>query len=109
MQTDNPTLVTKGEDESLIWEFTLTADEQAKSDFNFVKWHKFDQSSLVYDLVGGETFVKAFERILNSHDIKVAQKPFRTLGQVKIICTILGLESSSCIIRVSIQLEYLKP
>ena len=61
MQTDNPTLVTKGEDESLIWEFTLTADEQAKSDvFNFVKWHKFNQSSLDYDLVGVKTFVKAF-------------------------------------------------
>ena len=60
MQTDNPTLVTKGEDESLIWEFTLTADEQAKSDvFNFVKWHKFNQSSLDYDLVGVKTFVKA--------------------------------------------------
>ena len=63
MQTDNPTLVTKGEDESLIWEFTLTAAEQAKSDdFNFVKWHKFNQSSLDYDLVGGKTFVKAFGR-----------------------------------------------
>ena len=61
MQTDNPTLVTKGEDESLIWEFTLTADEQAKNDlFHFVKWHKFNQSSLDYDFVGGKTFVKAF-------------------------------------------------
>ena len=46
MQTDNPTLITKGE---------------AKNDvFNFVKWHKFNQSSLDYDLVGGKTFVKAF-------------------------------------------------
>ena len=61
VQTDNPTLVTKGEDESLIWEFTLTADEKAKSDlFHFVKWHKFNQSSLDYDLVAGKTFVKAF-------------------------------------------------
>ena len=61
MQTDNPTLVTKGEDESLIWEFTLTADEQAKNDlFHFVKWHKFNQSSLDYDLVSGKTFAKAF-------------------------------------------------
>ena len=60
MQTDNPTLVTKGEDESLIWEFTLTADEQTKKDqFNFVKWHKFNQSSLDYDWVGGKIFVKA--------------------------------------------------
>ena len=59
MQTDNPTLVTKGEDESLIWEFTLTADEQTKKDqFNFVKWLKFNQSSLNYDWVGVKTFVK---------------------------------------------------
>ena len=60
VQTDNPTLVTKGEDTSLIWEFTLTADEQTKKDlFNFVKWRKFNQSSLDYDLVGVKTFVKA--------------------------------------------------
>ena len=59
VQTDNPTLVTKGEDESLIWEFTLTADEQIKKDqFNFVKWHKFNQSSLHYALVGVKNFVK---------------------------------------------------
>ena len=61
MQTENPSLVTKGEDESLIWEFTLTADEQIKSNlFHFVKWHKFNQSSLDYDLVGGKTFVQSF-------------------------------------------------
>ena len=61
MQTDNPTLVIKGEDKSLIWEFTLTADEQAKKDlFYFVKWRKFNQSRLEYDLVGAKTFVKAF-------------------------------------------------
>ena len=61
MQTDNPTLVIKGEDKSLIWEFTLTADEQAKNNlFNFVKWHKFNQSRLEYDLVGGKTYAKSF-------------------------------------------------
>nr|XP_058943527.1 fibroblast growth factor receptor 3-like [Pocillopora verrucosa] len=61
VQTDNPTLVIKGEDKSLIWEFTLTADEQAKKDlFYFVKWRKFNQSRLEYDLVGAKTFVKAF-------------------------------------------------
>ena len=59
MQTDNPTLVTKGEDKSLTWKFTLTADEQTKNDlFNFVKWLKFNQSSLDYYLVGIKTFVK---------------------------------------------------
>ena len=59
VQTDNPTVITKGEDESLIWEFTLTADEQAKSDlFHFVKWHKFNQSSLDYDIICVKNFVK---------------------------------------------------
>ena len=61
MKTGNPTMVTKGEDESLIWEFTLTADEQAKKDLlYFVKWHKFNQSSLEYDLVGAKTYFKSF-------------------------------------------------
>ena len=59
MQTENPTQVTKGEHKSLIWEFTLTADEQTKNDlFHFVKWRKFNQSSLDYYLVGVKTFVK---------------------------------------------------
>ena len=61
MQTENPTLVTKGEDESLTWEFTLTADEKTKSDlFNFVVWCKFNQSRLDYDNVGSKTYVKSF-------------------------------------------------
>ena len=52
-------MVTKGEDKSLIWEFTLTADEQTKNGlFNFVKWLKFNQSSLNYDVVAVKTFVK---------------------------------------------------
>ena len=60
VQTDNPTLVTKGEDKSLVWEFTLTAAEQTKNDiFHFVKWHKFNQSTLGYDSVGVKTYVKA--------------------------------------------------
>ena len=71
MQTDNPTLVTKGEDESLIWEFTLTADEQAKNDlFHFVKWHKFNLSSLNYDSIGSKTFVKSF--VVASYDEPLA-------------------------------------
>ena len=61
MQTDNPTLVTKGKDESLTWEFTLTADEQAKNDrYHFVNWHKFNQSSSDYYTVGGKIFSKSF-------------------------------------------------
>ena len=43
-----------------MWEFTLTADEQTKSDlFHFVQWHKFNRSSLDYYLVGVKSFVKA--------------------------------------------------
>ena len=54
-------MVTKGEDESLIWGFTLTAEEQAKNDLlNFMKWHKFNQSSLQYDLVGAKSYFKSF-------------------------------------------------
>ena len=75
MQTDNPKLVTKGEDESLIWEFTLTADEQTKNDlFNFVRWLKFNQSSLAYELVAIKTFVKvvgstAYDEPMSPHII----------------------------------------
>ena len=73
MQTDNPTLVTKGENKSLIWEFTLTADGQAKKDlFNFVKWHKFNQSSLDYDFISGKTFIKYFG--ITSYDEPMAPK-----------------------------------
>ena len=61
MQIENPTLVTKGEDRSLIWEFTVTAEEKTKSDlFNFVQWYKFNQSSSDYDSVAGKTFSKVF-------------------------------------------------
>ena len=64
-------MVTKGKVESLVWEFTLTADEQAKSAvFNFVNWYKFNQSSLDYDYISGKTFLKAFER--TSHDEPMA-------------------------------------
>ena len=64
MQTDNPTLATKGEDESLIWEFTLTADQQIKSDlFNFVQWYKFYQSLSDYDSITGKTISKLFGSI----------------------------------------------
>ena len=59
VQTDNPTVITKGEDESLIWEFTLTADEKTKSDlFHFVRWCKFNQSSLDYDIICVKNFVR---------------------------------------------------
>ena len=44
----------------LIWEFTLTAEEQAKNDdLHFVKWHKFNRLSSDYYLVCGKTYVKS--------------------------------------------------
>ena len=61
MQTENPTQVTKGKDKSLVWEFTLTADEQTKSSlFHFVEWRKFNQSSQDYDSIGAKFSSKTF-------------------------------------------------
>ena len=48
-QPANPTEVTKGQDVSLSWSYTLTADEQTKSDTYFkVQWTKFNPSSSSY-------------------------------------------------------------
>ena len=78
VQTDNPTLVTKGEDKTLIWEFTLTADEQTKNDvFHFVSWRKFNLSSLEYDLVGAKTFV----RIVGSITYNEPLAPYITIDR----------------------------
>ncbi|XP_022793673.1 hemicentin-1-like [Stylophora pistillata] len=60
VQPANPTLVTKGVDLSLTWKFTLTADEQTKSQtFHFIRWTKFNEASSNYDLIGGTAFLKA--------------------------------------------------
>ena len=51
-------MVTEGEDGSLIWEFTLTADEIGIFFILLSAWHKFNRSSLDYHLNGGKMFVK---------------------------------------------------
>ncbi|XP_022808216.1 hemicentin-2-like isoform X2 [Stylophora pistillata] len=59
-QPANPTLVTKGVDTSLTWKFTLTANEQIKSQtFYFIRWTKFNEASSNYDLIGAVTFLGA--------------------------------------------------
>lgn len=46
-------------DISLTWKFTLTADEQTKSQtFHFIRWTKFNEASSNYDLIGGTVFLK---------------------------------------------------
>ena len=106
MQTDNPTLVTKGEDESLIWEFTLTADEQAKSDlFYFVKWHKFNQSSLEYVLVGGKTFVKAFGLISYNEPMDPRIKVDRNHQATLLINNVRKEDEGTYKIEYSVQLD----
>ncbi|XP_022803126.1 hemicentin-1-like [Stylophora pistillata] len=54
----NLTFVTKGEDKSLTWKFTLTADEQTKSQtFSLIQWKKFNQTSSDYYGIASTTFL----------------------------------------------------
>ena len=56
-------MVTKGEDQSLTWKFTLTADEQTKSQILYlIHWKKFNPSSSGYDLIGSKTFLGVLGR-----------------------------------------------
>ena len=106
MQTDNPTLVIKGEDKSLIWEFTLTADEQAKNDlFYFVKWHKFNQSRLEYDLVGGKTFVKSFGSITYDEPMDPRIKVDRNRQATLLINNVRKEDEGTYKIEYSVQLD----
>ncbi|XP_022793275.1 hemicentin-1-like [Stylophora pistillata] len=58
VQPANVTFVTKGEDVSLTWKFTLTADEQNKSQtFYLIQWKKFNQKSSDYDVIASTTFL----------------------------------------------------
>ena len=60
VQPSNPTIVTEGEDKSLTWNYTLTADEQTKSQtFYIIRWKKFTSSSSDYVLIGSKTFLSA--------------------------------------------------
>ena len=56
-------MVTKGEDKSLTWNYTLTADEQTKSQTLYlIKWKKFNLSSSDYVLIGSITFLSTIGR-----------------------------------------------
>ena len=59
VQPTNPTLVIKEKDVSLTWQYSLTADEQLKSQtFNVITWKKFNPSSLNYEKIGSRVFAK---------------------------------------------------
>ena len=53
----------KGEDKSLTWNYTLTADEQTKSQTLYlIKWKKFNPPSSDYVLIGSITFLSTIGR-----------------------------------------------
>ena len=53
----------KGEDKSLTWNYTLTADEQTKSQTLYlIKWKKSNPSSSDYVVIGSITFLSAIGR-----------------------------------------------
>lgn len=59
-QPSNPTPVIKGEDVSLTWNYSLTADELLKSQTYYaIKWTRLTQSISSYDGIGSITFVQA--------------------------------------------------
>ena len=52
--------MTKGEEKSLTWNYTLTGVEQTKSQiFYLIRWKKFNPSISDYDLIGSKTFLSA--------------------------------------------------
>ena len=59
VQPTNPTLVIKGEDVSLTWQYTLTADQQLKSQTLYgITWKKLSSSN--YKKIGSIVFLKIF-------------------------------------------------
>ena len=59
VQPTNPTLVIKGEDVSLTWQYSLTADEQLKSQtFYGITWKKRYLLSLNYEKIGSIVFLQ---------------------------------------------------
>ena len=63
VQPTNPTLVIKGEDLSLIWQFNLTSAEQLKGDnLYLITWKKLNHLSSIYDNIGTSTYLKAIGR-----------------------------------------------
>ena len=56
-QPTNPILAIKGQDVSLTWNYSLTDDEELKSQtFYSIKWSRITQSNSGYDNIGTKTF-----------------------------------------------------
>ncbi|KAJ7323115.1 hypothetical protein OS493_032401 [Desmophyllum pertusum] len=63
-QPTNPTLAIKGQDESLTWNYSLTADELLKSQTYYnIKWTRLTQSSSDYNTIGLKGFSIDFNQI----------------------------------------------
>ena len=59
-QPTNPTPALKGQDVSLAWNYSLTADELLQSQAQFlISWKKLNQSSSNYDQIGTKLYLKA--------------------------------------------------
>ncbi|KAJ7392880.1 hypothetical protein OS493_010541 [Desmophyllum pertusum] len=58
-QPTNPTLAIKGQDVSLTWNYSLTADELLKSQtFYGIIWRRLTQSSSSYNEIGLKNYLK---------------------------------------------------
>ena len=58
-QPTNPTQAIKGKDVLLTWNYSLTADEQLKTQTLYgIIWKRLTQSSSVYDSIGTKNYVK---------------------------------------------------
>lgn len=56
-QPNNPTQAIKGQDVSLAWQYSLTADELLQSQTQFlIFWKKLNQLTLNYDLIGTKNY-----------------------------------------------------
>ena len=54
----------KGQDVSLAWQYSLDADEELKSQIQYVIfWKKLNQSTLNYDKIGTKTFSSLSEEL----------------------------------------------
>jgi len=59
-QPTNPTPAIKGQDVSLAWQYSLTADELLQSQtLFFISWKKLNQSTSNYDQIATKGFLKA--------------------------------------------------
>ncbi|KAJ7323117.1 hypothetical protein OS493_032404 [Desmophyllum pertusum] len=57
-QPSNPTQAIKGQDVSLTWDYSLTADELSNSQTEYgIIWSKLNQSSSDYDDIAARVFI----------------------------------------------------